>query len=84
LGGGGAGVGEPSLLDSAPPTSAPPPPVSSLDGGDEEEQLALLESLPDYPRDSPQHQIKERHVGWDGALEGLTLGDGTYVNVKVR
>ena len=44
----------------------------------------LLESMPDEPRNQPQHQIKQRHVGWDGALEGYTLGDGTYVNVKVR
>ncbi|GAB5037370.1 alpha beta hydrolase [Nannochloropsis oceanica] len=28
------------------------------------------------------HQIKKRHVGWDGALEGYTLADGSYVGVK--
>lgn len=65
--------GQPPLLD----------PTAAGVGASEEEQLALLESLPDYPRDAPQHQIKQRHVGWDGALEGYTLGDGTYVNVKV-
>jgi hypothetical protein len=70
--------GQPPLLD---PSAAPGAPAPSA--ADDEEQLALLESLPDYPRDAPQHQIKERHVGWDGALEGYTLGDGTYVSVKV-
>ena len=42
-----------------------------------------MSSLPDYPADAPQHQIKKRHVGWDGALEGYTLADGSYVGVKV-
>lgn len=56
----------------------------TIETGDEGKELALLESLPDYPRDALQHQIKRRHVGWDGALEGYTLGDGTYVSVKVR
>jgi hypothetical protein len=59
-------------------------PSSGVQTGDDEEQLALLESLPDYPRDDLRHRIKERHVGWDGALEGYSLEDGTYVNVKAR
>lgn len=41
----------------------------------------MLDDLPDYGK-SPKHIIEERHVGWDGALKGYTLGDGTYVSVK--
>jgi hypothetical protein len=43
-----------------------------------------VSSLPDYPTDLPRHKISKRHVGWDGALEGYTLADGTYVGIKVR
>jgi len=39
--------------------------------------------LPDYPPDAPRHQMKKRHEGRDGTLEGYTLADGSYVGIQV-
>lgn len=67
----------------APPTPAdhvqgqPPPVPEELENFED----LILDSLPDYGK-SPKHEISKRHVGWDGALQGYTLGDGTYVTVK--
>jgi hypothetical protein len=66
----------------APPPSTDqvqgqPPPVPDVENFEE----LILDSLPDYGK-SPKHEISKRHVGWDGALQGYTLGDGTYVTVK--
>ncbi|KAM3570105.1 hypothetical protein VYU27_007818 [Nannochloropsis oceanica] len=76
---------EPSLTHQPPLLEPPQPPPSSSAAtavaADDVEAL-YVSSMPDYPPDAPQHQIKKRHVGWDGALEGYTLADGSYVGVK--
>ncbi len=71
--------GDPSSLSISASGGATEP----EEGQEEEAALQELESLPDYPRDAPQHQVERRHVGWDGALEGYTMEDGTHVDVKV-